>query len=128
MALQRPPTHVRSLGRPRLLSSGQAPLSVWTIAARALRRHRALALAQGAALAVALAVPLCLRLVADGAAQAGYQSLLAAGSGVVGIEEPRMANPDAFAGIQPRTAQLVNGQFGSALKLLSTSALTVAFP
>ena len=127
MALPRPPTHVRSLGRPRLLSSGQAPLSVWTIAVRALRRHRALALAQGAALAVALAVPLCLRLVADGAAQAGYQSLLAAGSGVVVIEEPRIASPDAFAEFQQRTAQLVNSQVGSDLKLLTTYTRASSF-
>jgi hypothetical protein len=79
-----------------------------------------MAFAQCMALALALAVPLCLRLVQDGAAQAGYQSLLATGSGVVIIEEPRIASPDGFAEFQQRTTQLVNGQVGGDLQLVTT--------
>src|ERR1700694_6126760 len=110
----------RILRRPRRVSSGRAPISLWTLAVRALERHKALALAQCVALALALAVPLCLRLVQDGAAQAGYQSLLATGSAVVIIEEPRIASPDGFAEFQHRTTQLVSSQVGRDPKFVTT--------
>src|SRR5712692_6810893 len=90
-------SHSRDSGqagrRPRrMLSISRASLSVWTLAIRALWRHRAMAFAQCIALALALAVPLSLSLVGDGAAQAGYQSLLApeSGSFIVTIEQPRI--------------------------------------
>jgi hypothetical protein len=86
-----------------------------------------LALAQCVALAVALAVPLCLRLVGDGAAQAGYQSLLAAGSGLVIIEEPRIASPDGLTEFQQRTDHLVDSQVGTDLKLVTTYARAGSF-
>jgi predicted lysophospholipase L1 biosynthesis ABC-type transport system permease subunit len=90
-------------------------------------RHRALALAQFVALALSLAVPLCLRMVQDGAAQAGYQSLLTAGSAAVIIEEPRIASADRFAEFQQRTAQLVNGQVGADLMLATTYTRASSF-
>src|ERR1700687_5596506 len=120
MAFQTPAAPLRILRRPGLLSNGRAPISLWTLALRALKRHKAVALAQCVALALALAVPLCLRLVQDGAAQAGYQSLLATGSGVVIIEEPRIASPDGFAEFQQRVTQLVNSEVGSDLQLVTT--------
>src|ERR1700694_956557 len=110
----------RILRRPRHVSNGRTPISLWTLAVRALKRHKALALAQCLALALALAVPLCLRSVQDGAAQAGYQSLLATGSGVVIIEEPRIASPDGFAEFQQRITQLVNSEVGRDLQLVTT--------
>jgi hypothetical protein len=105
-----------------MLSIIRANLSVWTLAVRALTRHRAMALAQCVAMAMALAVPLSLSLVGDGAAQAGYQSLLGAGSGssAVTIEQPDIANPASFADFQKRTAVLVDGQLGDDLELLTT--------
>jgi predicted lysophospholipase L1 biosynthesis ABC-type transport system permease subunit len=109
--------------RPRqVLSISRANLSVWTLAVRALWRHRAMAFAQCMAMALALAVPLSLSLVGDGAAQAGYQSLLGAGRGssAVIIEQPGIANPASFADFQQRTAVLVDGQLGDDLELLTT--------
>jgi ABC-type lipoprotein release transport system permease subunit len=50
--------------------------------------------------------------------------LLAAGSGIVNIEEPRIASPEAFADFQQRTAQLVISQVGADLK--SVTAYTRA--
>lgn len=120
MAFPTPAAPLRLLRRPGWLLADRAPISLWTLAVRSLRRHRALALAQFVALALALAVPLCLRLVQDGAAQAGYQSLLATGSAVVIIEEPRIASPDGFAEFQHRTTQLVSSQVGSDLKFVTT--------
>jgi predicted lysophospholipase L1 biosynthesis ABC-type transport system permease subunit len=99
------------------------------MAVRALSRHKAMALAQCIAMALALTVPLSLGLVADGAAQAGYQSLLGAGSGssVVTIEEPGIANPAGFADFQQRIARLVDGQLGADLQLLTTYARAGSF-
>jgi len=80
-------------------------------------------------MALALAVPLSLRLVGDGAQQSGYQSLLAAGgpSSVVIIEEPGNANPAAFAGFQQRTAQLVEEDLHGDLELSTTYARAGSF-
>jgi putative ABC transport system permease protein len=88
-----------------------------------------MALAQCTAMALALAVPLSLRLVGDGAAQAGYQSLLAAGSGssVVTIEQPGIADPSSFVDFQQRTGVLVNGQLGGDLELVTTYARSGSF-
>jgi hypothetical protein len=127
-------SHSRDSGqaarRPRrMLSISRANLSVWTLAVRALWRHRAMASAQCTAMALALAVPLSLRLVGDGAAQAGYQSLLGAGRGssVVIIEQPGVANTNSFADFQQRTAQLVNAQLGDELELLTTYSRASSF-
>ncbi len=81
-----------------------------------------MALAQWIAMALALAVPLSLRLVGDGAAQAGYQSLLGAGSGssVVTIEGPGIASPAGFADFQQSTDLRVKGQLGDDLEMLTT--------
>lgn len=88
-----------------------------------------MALAQCMAIALALAVPLSLSLVGDGAAQAGYQSLLAPGSGssIVTIEQPGIANPTSFADFQQRTGVLVDGQLGDDLELLTTYARAGSF-
>jgi hypothetical protein len=88
-----------------------------------------MALAQCIAIALALAVPLSLRLVGDGAAQAGYQSLLGAGSGssVVIIEQPGIASQNSFSDFQQRTAQLVNVHVGGDLELLTTYTRTGSF-
>ena len=118
--MRTPAAGLRILRRPRHVSNGRAAISLWTLAVRALKGHKALAFAQCIALALALAVPLCLRLVQDGAAQAGYQSLLATGSGAVIIEEPRIASPDGFAEFQQRITQLVNSEVGSDLQLVTT--------
>lgn len=127
MALPTPATPVRTLGRPRLLSSGQAALSLWTLAVRALTRHRVMALAQGIAMTLALAVPLSLRLVGDGATQAGYQSLLGSGSSIVTIEQPWIADQKSLGYFQEQTATLVEGQVGGDLQLLTTFARAGTF-
>src|SRR6202171_2795038 len=129
MALPRPAAPVRITRRPRLRSSGRAPISLWTLAVRALVRHRAMGFAQSIALALAVAVPLSLRMVGDGAAQAGYQTLLAAGSGssTVTIEEPWVASAQKFAYFQEVTAVLVEGQVGSDLQLMTTYARAGSF-
>jgi putative ABC transport system permease protein len=127
-------SHSRDIGqagrRPRrMLPIGRANLSVWALAARALGRHRAMAFAQCIAMALALAVPLSLSLVGNGAAEAGYQSLLAPGSGssIVTIEQPGIANPISFAVFQQRTGVLVDGQLGDDLELLTTYARAGSF-
>jgi predicted lysophospholipase L1 biosynthesis ABC-type transport system permease subunit len=88
-----------------------------------------MALAQCIAIALALAVPLSLALVGDGAAEAGYQSLLAPGSGssIVTIEQPGIANSNSFADFQQRTGVLVDGQLGNDLELLTTYARAGSF-
>jgi len=80
-------------------------------------------------MALALAVPLSLRLVADGSAQAGYQSVLGArgGSSIVIIEAAGVASPAGFADFQQRTGQLVSGQLGADLRLLTTYARAGTF-
>lgn len=122
MALPTPDAPARIVRRPRLLSSGRAALSLWTLAVRAVSQHREMGLAQCIAIALALAVPLSLRLVDDGAAQAGYQSLLAAGGGssIVTIEKPGVANPATFVEFQQGAARLVDGQVGSDVLLVTT--------
>src|ERR1700694_2638678 len=127
--MRTPAASLRMMRRPRLLSAGRAPVGVWTMAVRALSRHKAMALAQCTAMALALTVPLSLALVADGAAQAGYQSLLGAGSGssVVTIEEPGIASPAGFADFQQRVARLVDSQLGADLQLLTTYARAGSF-
>ena len=118
MALPTPATSL--LRRPRVRSSGRAQPSLWTLGLRALTRHRLLALSQFIAIALAVAVPLSLRLVENGAAQAGYQSLLASGSGLVIIEEPRIGSPERFAEFRQRTAQLVDSQVAGDLKVVTS--------
>jgi|GEM_PF-2638091 hypothetical protein len=115
--------------RSRLSIAGRAPIPLWTLAVRALSRHKALAAAQCIAMALALAVPLSLRLVADGAAQAGYRSLLGArgGSSIVIVEAAGVANPAGFAEFQQRTARLVDGQVGADLQLVTTYARAGSF-
>ncbi len=127
MALSRPVAPVQISGRARLHSSGRTPLPLWTLAVRALRRHRAMALAQGIAMTLALAVPLSLRLVGDGATQAGYQSLLGSGSSIVTIEQPWIADQKSLGYFQDQTATLVEGQVGSDLQLLTTFARAGTF-
>jgi FtsX-like permease family protein len=72
-------------------------------------------------MALALAVPLSLRLVADGSAEAGYQSLLGArgGSSIVIIEDASVASAAGFADFQQRTARLVDGKVGADLQLMT---------
>jgi hypothetical protein len=81
-----------------------------------------MAFAQCIAIALALGVPLSLQLVGDGAAQAGYQSLLGArgGSSIVVIEDAGIASPAGFADFQQSTARLVDGQVGADLKLMTS--------
>lgn len=80
-------------------------------------------------MAVAIAVPLSLRLVGDTAAQAGYRSLLApsSGSSVVTIEAPGVANQSSFADFQTGTARLVNTEVGADLELFTTYARASSF-
>ena len=122
MAFPTPATPAGALHRSRLLSSRRAPISLWTLAVRALRRHRALGLAQLIAMALTLAVPLSLRLVDDGAAQAGYQSLLTAESGnpTVTVEGKGIANPESFAAFQGHTTLMVDRQLGGNLQTVTT--------
>jgi hypothetical protein len=88
-----------------------------------------MALAQGIAMTVAIAVPLSLQLVGDAAGQAGYRALLAPGSGnsVVIIEEPRGTNQASFADFQQSTAGLVNTEVGADLELLTTYVRASSF-
>ena len=129
MGLSAPASPIRIGRRSRLFVGGRAPIPLWTLAVRALSRHKALAAAQCIAMALALAVPLSLRLVADGAAQAGYRSLLGAGGGsaIVIVEAAGVANPAGFAEFQQRTARMVDGQMGGDLQLLTTYARAGSF-
>jgi hypothetical protein len=86
-----------------------------------------MALAQGIAMTLALAVPLSLRLVGDGATQAGYQSLLGSGSSIVTIEQPWIADQKSLGYFQEQTATLVEGQVGGDLQLLTTFARAGTF-
>jgi hypothetical protein len=86
-----------------------------------------MALAQGVAMALALAVPLSLRLVGDGAAQAGYLSLLASGSSMVTIEQPWIADQKSLTYFQEQTATLIDGQVGSDLQMVTTYARAGTF-
>src|SRR5260370_39629319 len=76
MGLAAPASPIRIGRRSRLFVGGRAPIPLWTLAFRALTRHKSLAGAQCIAMALALAVPPSLRLVPDGAAPAGYTSPL----------------------------------------------------
>src|SRR5260370_31592006 len=74
MGLAAPASPIRIGRRSRLFVGGRAPIPLWTLAFRALTRHKSLAGAQCIAMALALAVPLRVRLVADGGRQAGHRS------------------------------------------------------
>src|ERR1700682_475978 len=127
--MRTPAASLRTLQGLRHLSEGRAPLGIWTMALRALQRHRAIAFAQGLAMALALTVPLSLGLVADGSAEAAYQSLLGAGGGssIVIIEDPGIASPAVFADFQDRTARLVDGQIGADLRVVTNYARAGSF-
>src|SRR5260370_27243080 len=109
MGLSAPAAPIRIGRRSRLFVGGRAPIPLWTLAVRALSRHKALAAAQCIAMALALAVPLSLRFVADGAAQAGYPSLLGAGGGsaIVIVEAAGGSNTAGVAGFLQPTARVV---------------------
>src|SRR5260370_14975040 len=103
--------------RSRLFVGGRAPIPLWTLGVRALSRHKSLAAAQCIAMALALAVPLSLRPVADGAAQAGYRSLLGAGGGraLVIVEAAGVSNPAGVPEISHRRGRWGRGARGARL-------------
>ncbi len=79
-------------------------------------------------MAVALAVPLSLQLVGDTAAQPGYRSLLAPGSGSLAetVEMPGVANQSSFADFQHGTAHLVTARsMMSLIRHVADSGTTV---